>query len=142
MLPTYKINLLENKAQKSLRIHSNKVLSQYKLSYNDWIILGILYDKGSARLYELAKTLNVEAPFITVIVDSLEKHKLIIRKKDPFDKRAQLIALSKKAKVLVPKVEKQLQNSVSSLVKLIGKQDYNSYLSTLEKFSNKLDNIK
>jgi DNA-binding MarR family transcriptional regulator len=49
---------------------------------------------GTMSLSELAEAVNVDAPYATLIVDTLEERGLVERSHDPADRRRKLVALT------------------------------------------------
>jgi|SRR5581483_933661 len=136
MLPTYTVSLQQIKAFRIIRLFYSKALETYKLTLNDWVVLGNLYQNGGTRLVNLASILEVESPLITNIITSLKRQGLVELKRDPFDKRTKLVALSKKAKIQIPKIEEKLQKKQKEFFSLKSKKDINMYLDICKKFAN------
>jgi DNA-binding MarR family transcriptional regulator len=57
-------------------------------------VLGLLHEEGEQRLGRLAGTLEVDASVISRRVAVLEEADLVVRRPDPDDRRAQLVALT------------------------------------------------
>lgn len=54
--------------------------------------------EGPLSLSELAEALSVDAPYATLIVDSLQQRGLVERHQDPADRRRKLVALTPEGK--------------------------------------------
>jgi DNA-binding MarR family transcriptional regulator len=54
--------------------------------------------EGPMSLSELAEAVRVDAPYATLIVDSLEERGLVERRPDPADRRRKLVALTPEGK--------------------------------------------
>ncbi len=54
--------------------------------------------EGPLSLSELASAVSVDAPYATLIVDSLEERGLVERRPDPADRRRKLVALTPEGK--------------------------------------------
>jgi DNA-binding MarR family transcriptional regulator len=54
--------------------------------------------EGPLSLSELAAAVSVDAPYATLIVDSLEERGLVERRPDPADRRRKLVALTPEGK--------------------------------------------
>jgi DNA-binding MarR family transcriptional regulator len=116
MLTTYKTGLLQAKAYRNLKGHLSCHLGQFNLTLPEWAFLGMVYDHKELRLSELAKILDVEAPFATTLADTLQKKGLIKRREDTKDRRAKVITLSAKGKDVVPKIEESTKVAMRNIV--------------------------
>lgn len=130
--------LLQAKEYRMLRTFLNELLKGYDISTTEWIIMGMLHERGGVRLADVAKSLDVEAPLITSLIEKLEKKEITSRKADPFDKRARLVALTKKGKLLIPKIEKELQKKLKQKFKDIPDKDYATYVKVQQRLINAL----
>jgi DNA-binding MarR family transcriptional regulator len=59
---------------------------------------------GPLSLSELADAVSVDAPYATLIVDSLEERGLVERRPDPADRRRKLVALTEHGKAATERV--------------------------------------
>jgi DNA-binding MarR family transcriptional regulator len=60
--------------------------------------------EGPLSLSELASAVSVDAPYATLIVDSLEERGLVERRPDPADRRRKLVALTPEGKEAAQRV--------------------------------------
>lgn len=60
--------------------------------------------EGPLSLSELAEAVRVDAPYATLIVDSLEERGLVERRPDPDDRRRKLVALTPQGKEAAQRV--------------------------------------
>jgi DNA-binding MarR family transcriptional regulator len=132
-LSTYSTGLIQAKAYRILKQRTNSLLSPYKLNSLEWALLGLLYDNEDGfKSNELAELLGVEAPFITVMIDTLESRKLVKRSISKKDKRIKIITASSKAKDLVPKIEKELKIDMKNLLEGCTLPEVYGYVSVLK----------
>lgn len=131
-LTTYKTGLLQAKAYRILKQRTQQTLEPYGISSLDWALLGVLSEHGDGfKLIELASLLGVEASFATVMIDVLEKKKLVHRAQSLKDKRAKIITLSKKGHALVPVIEKDLRENMKDLLRGTSLPSIHGYMSVL-----------
>ncbi len=131
-ISSYKISLLQAKANRTLKQQTSVWLQTYHLSSLEWTILGILFDlKTGQRLQDIAELVGVEAPFVTVTVQDLAAKKLIKSSPSREDKRAKMITLSKKGMKLVPQIEAEILPQTKLLLKGSTGADVHSYLKVL-----------
>lgn len=132
-IKTYTIGLHQAKAYRILKQTTAAALEKYHLSPLDWALMGLLLEnKAGIRPSELAETLGVEAPFVTVLVDQLKQKKLVMRQKDPNDRRARLIVLSAAGRRKVEVIERDLRQSTKHLLQGLSPSEVLTYVKTLK----------
>src|ERR1700758_907652 len=62
--------------------------------------------RGPLSLSGLAEAVGVDAPYATLIVDTLEGHGLVERRADPSDRRRKLVSLTPEGKETVARVSR------------------------------------
>jgi DNA-binding MarR family transcriptional regulator len=60
--------------------------------------------EGPLSLSGIAEAVGVDAPYATLIVDTLEEHRLVERRPDPVDRRRKLVSLTPEGKEAVARV--------------------------------------
>jgi DNA-binding MarR family transcriptional regulator len=70
----------------------------------EWVVMRELHDVEDAAPSHLADKLNMTRGAITKLADRLIAKSLVVRKADPTDGRAQTLALTAKARRLVPEL--------------------------------------
>jgi MarR family transcriptional regulator for hemolysin len=131
---TYRVGLLQAKAYRILRQHTDKKLIPFDMSSTHWALLGLLYEaKAGLRPGEVANELGVEAPFVTRMVNEFKKKKLVEQKEDPSDSRANVLFLTAAGKAEVKKIESVLRVEMAPLIKDVAFGDLLSYLLVLKK---------
>ena len=92
-----------------LRLVSNEVsygfanrLESKGVTMAEWVILRIMFDREPMPPSQIAKELGMTRGAITKLADRLIHKSLMIRKADSADGRGQTLALTAKAKNLVP----------------------------------------
>jgi DNA-binding MarR family transcriptional regulator len=71
------------------------------LTYTHGAILYALYDsEGVMRLSDIARIINRKKPTVTVLVEKLEKMKLVKKEKSPHDSRVTMVSITEKGKKL------------------------------------------
>ena len=53
-----------------------------------WRVLAVLRERNGSRMGDLSETTSIEVSTLTRLVDSMEKKKLVARRRDPVDARA------------------------------------------------------
>ena len=129
---TYKIGILQDRAYRILKTHTNDFLRTKGINSVQWAMIGLLSDlKDGLRPNQIAHELGVEPPFITSIGKDLEAYKYLETKQDMADSRSKIICISEKGKKFVKETEKELREHMSPLLKDVSVNDTLSYLTFL-----------
>ena len=88
--------------------HTHKALSRclaYELtkvgiSFNHYYYLRALFEANGISQMELSERVGVDPTTVVTVVDTLERQKIVERRKDPDDRRKALIYLTRKGKTL------------------------------------------
>lgn len=88
----------------------------------------------------LSKHLQVTSPFVTQLVNRLEGIKLILKKKDPKDRRAVRIVLTEKGRKAASKIQKNYREVFAGLVTYLGEEDSKQLATLLHKTFDYLEN--
>lgn len=84
------------RATESLNNRLNRHLSEENLTVSQFGTLETLYHLGPLNQRAIGEKLLKSGGNITMVIDNLEKSGYVVRKKDPDDRRAVLIHLTKK----------------------------------------------
>jgi DNA-binding MarR family transcriptional regulator len=79
------------------------LLEELGLTYPQYLVLLVLWEKGSIRLGEIAADLELATHAVSPIIDRLDEAGLVRRAKDPDDARAVLVELTKAGRNLESK---------------------------------------
>jgi len=82
-------------ASKAMTRVYRPLLEELGLTYPQYLVLLVLWEKGSIRLGEIADDLELATHAVSPIIDRLEQAGLVRRVKDPDDARAVLVELTK-----------------------------------------------
>lgn len=101
-------------------------------SVTEWFVLSYVARTENAMAKDAAALLQVEAPLITRLVDSLQQRDLVKTVQHPHDKRARYIWPTKKALRLIPKVQTDLETALRELLDGVDPGDMQAYQRVLE----------
>jgi DNA-binding MarR family transcriptional regulator len=76
------------------------LLNELGLTYPQYLVLLVLWEKGPVRLGVIAEDLELATHAVSPIIDRLEEANLAQRVKDPADARAVLVELTKSGRQL------------------------------------------
>ena len=111
-------------------------LLDYKLSMSQFGVLEALYHLGPLCQKDIGDKILKTSGNITLVIDNLEKRKLVKREKDPDDRRRMTVRLTEQGHELIEKIfpdhlrtankifsvlEPEERNSLSLLLKKLGK---------------------
>ncbi len=131
-LPTYITGTTQTKAYRILREHVYSVLTQYDLTPSYWSMLGVItIARNGIRQVEIAHTMHVKAPLVTIMAHQLQERGLIHRVQNQFDARAKLLALTPSGKRFVKTVETALQKQLNLLLSGLTEKDLTAYHKVL-----------
>ena len=92
------------RASESVTVRSHRHLSQEKLSFGQFAVIEALYHLGPLCQKDIAEKILRSPRNITMIVDNLEKRKLVRRERDIGDRRYLNVHLTEKGKTLFKKI--------------------------------------
>ena len=76
------------------------LLSEHGLTYPQYLVLMILWEKDMQPVNDIAHRLFLETNTVTPLLQRMEKQGIIIRKRGKEDKRQQIVSLTEKGKAL------------------------------------------
>ena len=96
--------------------------------------------EGESRATHLAERLGVSAPVLSRHIAELEEHGYVLRRPDPEDGRAQLIALSASGAEKLRRIEDQRTATLQGLLQDWSEDDVELTARTLKKLAESLRN--
>ena len=82
----------------------NPLLSQYGLTYPQYLVLLVLWEKNEQPVNDIAKRLFLETNTVTPLLQRMEKQGLLTRTKGKKDARQMIVSLTRKGKNLQKKL--------------------------------------
>jgi MarR family 2-MHQ and catechol resistance regulon transcriptional repressor len=114
-----KLFIALNKAVNSFTKKTNKIVTQYDITYSQFAVLEVLYHKGALSVGDVKEEILSSSGTIAIINKNLEKNKLIVKFQDNKDKRKYILKLTTKGIDLItevyPKNERMIVNSMNVL---------------------------
>ena len=133
--------LLNNQLCFALYAATNSIIRYYRIylneigiTYTQYLVLLVLWESENCSIKAIAKTLKLDSPTITPIVQKLEKLGLVRRARSTADERVVLVSLTKAGIDLEGQVA-DIQNKVSCKTHLKTK-DFNELKDTLNQLSD------
>ena len=132
--------LLNNQLCFALYAATNSIIRYYRIylneigiTYTQYLVLLVLWESESCSIKDIAKTLKLDSPTITPIVQKLEKINLVKRQRSDEDERVVLVSLTKAGLDLEGQVA-DIQNKVACKTHLKTK-DFNELKATLNQLA-------
>ena len=132
--------LLNNQLCFALYAATNSIIRYYRIylnkigiTYTQYLVLLVLWESENCSIKDIAKTLKLDSPTITPIVQKLEKMNLVKRQRSDKDERIVLVSLTKAGIDLKDQVA-DIQNKVACKTHLKTK-DFNELKETLNQLT-------
>ena len=120
-------------AHRRLDRHFTRMYSRIGLSHSQGQILICLFERGSARMTEIAADTGLSQSTVSRLTKELSRHRFLRREKDPDDARAQLLSPGNRAKTLRGELYR-LQALINSRVRGdLGADNLGQLLETLDR---------
>lgn len=132
------IRVLLDKISSQTRRNHNHLLHDLNLHVGQDKLLCKLWRADGLTQVELCNKLNCEAPTATNMLSALEKKELIMRKKDPDDKRTNRIYLTEAGKTMETSVTEMWKNQQDRLLKDITLEEKMFLRRLLKQMENNL----
>ena len=110
------------------------MLTELGITYPQYLVLMVLWEKDSQPVNDIAHRLMLETNTVTPLLQRMEKQGLIIRKKGEFDKRQQIVSLTKKGCEMEEQAFKLIPRGMGETLKACPLQidDYRHLASELD----------
>jgi DNA-binding MarR family transcriptional regulator len=86
--------------------HFHERMKKFELRAVDFSVLSLLNANPNITQKRLSKAVNVSPPNLAILLDRLEERGLVIRQRNPLDKRSQTLVLTSEGTRLCGKAEK------------------------------------
>ena len=80
------------------------LLSEYGLTYPQYLVLLVLWEKDAQPVNDIARRLYLETNTVTPLLQRMEKEGILVRKKGEKDARQMIVSLTRKGKGLQDKL--------------------------------------
>ncbi len=98
---------LINKINKDFKDFYRKIINEYQLTIPQFCVLKHLGKLGGLQLGELASCCHLSRSTMTGVIDTMEKSKIVVRAKNPEDRRSLLVVMTDKGKQIYNKLPKE-----------------------------------
>lgn len=131
-MKTYEIGLLQSIAYRNLISRINEFLSGHNITANQWVVLGLAYERDEIHLTDVADRLHIRPASASEHIEDLVDQKFIERKENKADRRVKDITLTESGRRFVEKTEPQLKKKIQPLLSEASSEDITGYFNTLK----------
>jgi len=113
------------------------LLDEYELTYPQYLVLLVLWEKDGVAIKEVMKRLKLDSGTLSPIIKRLQNAGLVLKERSEQDERIVRLSLTEKAKNLEPFIA-QVQNKVACQTDL-SSEDFFELLDRLNQVANSLN---
>jgi len=121
-----------NKMQK----RSNTIFREASLTTMQFSVLEVLYHKGDLKIGEIIKKILATGGNMTVVINNLEKEKLIEKRPDPTDSRASVISITDKGKKIMEEIFPNHLQDLETFFSKISEDEKKNLIQILKKLND------
>lgn len=143
---TYSLGLTQAKSFRLFKYNADQVLNQYGINSIEWATLGLIYEDNkncvAINKKQISEKLGLKKPFITKLIQSLKKKKLLKEIPNAKDLRSENIELTDKGLEFVEKVESYLYDIYSKFLFAVGEKEFTQYYNFIQKVAAYSDSLR
>ena len=109
-------------ARESVMAHTRSSLREHGLSDQQWRVLRVLGERGTAETGRVAREAFILGPSLTGVLARMERDGLVRRERDPQDQRRSVVQATPKGLKLVEKLSITIEEHYGWMEKSLGKQ--------------------
>ena len=129
---SYSTLRLQAKTYRLIKNLLRPILKKNKLTSIDWCFLGLLFQNPDGlRFVEISHQMGVEPPFITDLAINIKKRGYIDIINHPDDRRAKIVLLSAKGKLLVESLEPEINICLDKISSGISSRENETYFNVM-----------
>ena len=120
------------RATDSVTAKMHRHLAQYKLTISQFGVLEALYHLGPLCQRDVGRKILKTSGNITMVIDNLEKRRLVVREKDMSDRRFIIVKLTDKGESLISKIFPAHAEIASKVFSILNSQELEELGRTLK----------
>jgi DNA-binding MarR family transcriptional regulator len=133
-ITTYESGVVQSTAYRVLGKHVTEILKKHDVTMMQWFVLGTIYSSGTGgiRLTDLAKKVDTGLPFLTNLINLLERKNMVYRVSNQEDSRSKFVVVTPDFSRKCRTIEADLREGLrESLYKHISREDLATYIKVL-----------
>jgi homoprotocatechuate degradation regulator HpaR len=119
-------------ARESVMAHTRPSLRGHGLSDQQWRVLRVLGEHGTAETGRVAREAYILGPSLTGVLARMERDGLVRRERDPGDQRRTVVEATPKGLKLVEKLSHTIEAHYAWMEKSLGKQKLSQLYELLD----------
>lgn len=142
----FNIGYLLSKAALVSKAGLNNALEKYDVTAAQWGVLLDIYMQSSlgqsnVKPKDIAERMHSDRPTVTAILKRLKKRGLVELRANPEDGRSQLVSLSDEADDLIPKLKREADRTIETLMNDVKIEEAEVFQRVLQKIVEKRYNL-
>jgi DNA-binding MarR family transcriptional regulator len=133
--------MLNNKIFRRTQVYLDKVLKEYELSSGSYSYLLCLGNNEGISQNKISEKIGCDKAMSARTITKLINLGYIDRKKDEVDCRANKLYLTEKAKVIIPKVIKEIHELIHIITKDLNEEEKVNVINSLNKVLNNIKKV-
>lgn len=121
------------KASKAITENILKDIESHNITRENFMILELLYSKGSLPVQKISEILSIPSGSITYVVDKLEKKGLVERQPNPNDRRASNVVLTEEGRALFDEIFPKHVATISQNLSFISNDEKEQLIDLLKR---------
>ncbi|WP_313129791.1 MarR family winged helix-turn-helix transcriptional regulator [Anaerocolumna sp.] len=126
-----------SRANQAIQKQSAVTFKEGGLTTAQFAVLEALYHKGTLTIQEIINSILSTGGNMTVVINNLEKEKLIERHVNPEDKRSSLIEITDKGKKIIQEIFPNHLQSLKEEFEVLTKEEKQELITILKKLSTR-----
>ena len=110
-----------------------KRMEKYELRPADYTVITLIRANPNITQKRLSQAIDVSPPNLATLLDRLETRGLVVRQRNPADKRSQTLSLTKEGRALCQKADKNAQQLESEATDMLTNEERVELLRLLQK---------
>lgn len=113
--------------------HFEERMKKFQLRAVDFSVLSLLSANPNITQKRLSKAVNVSPPNLAILLDRLEERGLLVRQRNPLDKRSQTLVLTTEGAKLCAKAEKTVAELELEATSMLSEDERTELVKLLQK---------
>jgi DNA-binding MarR family transcriptional regulator len=126
-----------SRANQAIQKQSAVTFKEGGLTTAQFAVLEALYHKGTLTIQEIINSILSTGGNMTVVINNLEKEKLIERHVNPEDKRSSLIEITDKGKKIIEEIFPNHLQNLKEEFEVLTKEEKHALITILKKLSTR-----